>query len=1460
MRKPKSLGNQPAGRPTPLSGGDAAGPGPDVASLFEHLPWGVVVLDAHGTVRHLNQQAAVWWGLAPPDLVGKRLGPATAGTLPDDLQQALQQVTGSPEQPPGEFFLPRHQQWIAMSSTHQGDDRMVYWQDITAQKQHQHAQDTRQAAADTLLRRTEAAARTGSYALELATGSLEFSDGLFRLFGEEPGAFVPELALVDARSHPDDVAPVQQVLAQAIADRQPYVYQRRIYRADGQLRTLECHGRVECDAQAQPLKLLGLVQDVTEREQAAQALLRAKDELAQRDTDSYLALYHSMDEGFCVVDVLFDEAQRPVDYRFLNVNPAFEQQSGLHRALGKTIRELVPAIEPVWADVYGRVAQTGEPTRFEANVESMGRWFDINAFPIGSLPRRHVGVLFTDITARKHAESALGESDARLRQAVGLAHLGICHWDYRQDVMRGNDERFLMLGLDPAQGVLSVAQAVALTHPDDREATWAGIREELEALGEFRASYRIVRPGDGAVRWLSEVGRVVEWHQEKPAHVSSVLLDVTADREAAEVLRQSEARQTYLLALSDALRSVADPVAVQAAVTRTALHYFAADRCYYAEVAGDTAIIRRDAVRPGLPSVAGRYSLREMPLFNTVLREGRPAVVADVAASPAVDAPLKQLCREYRVLAYLSVPVFRDGELVGLLGLTQATPRAWTALEVALVQETAERTWAAVQQAQAEEALRRSEEQFRLFVTASSDVLYRVDAGWQRVLHLNGRSFIVDTTSPRATWLETYIPPPDQPAVEAAMRAAIAGRQFYELEHRVFRVDGSVGWVFSRAVPVFDARGELVEWFGTATDITARKHVEEALQTAEAKYRTLFETMDQGFGIAELLPGAGPGGTTDFRWLEINPQVERLTGMPQAALLSGRTMRTVVPQLEDMLYEQYEQVALTGESMRFEQYAQVLGRWFDVYVYALDGPESHRIALLFSNITARKQAEEDLRLTEERHREHLEQQVAVRTEQLQESRHLLQTVFDASPTAIVVMRILRDAAGQAEDFEILIFNAFNQQVVGRDDLAGQRFTAMFPQTVPTGVLARLLQVATTGEPADFEGWYEGEGLQHWFRHIAVRQDDLLVLTSEVITARKLLEVAQTRSLALLQQTEAVAGMGSWEYDLLTRAFTWSDGLYRLFEQPVGSTMKPQFLLDAVLDDDRPAAARLVRTLTAAPRSFDTTLRLRIGAAVKTVRFKAVPLPDAPGPPERVLGVCLDVSDVQRLEAENLALKLDRHKELLMAILQAQETERQRLGEVLHNGLGQILYATKLRLDQLDSPALQALPTWAELHQETARLLAEAMRQNRTLAHELVPTSLLNFGLAAAVRDVCRDLSTPQLRIACQVWDEELELEKTLPQPVQVTLFRLAQELALNIVRHAGATEATLELETMAGGVSLRAEDNGRGFDPRTVTEGLGLRTVRDAVALLGGTVAVDSSPEFGTHIRLRIPLPLFSQP
>ena len=215
-----------------------------------------------------------------------------------------------------------------------------------------------------------------------------------------------------------------------------------------------------------------------------------------------------------------------------------------------------------------------------------------------------------------------------------------------------------------------------------------------------------------------------------------------------------------------------------------------------------------------------------------------------------------------------------------------------------------------------------------------------------------------------------------------------------------------------------------------------------------------------------------------------------------------------------------------------------------------------------------------------------------RTHELRESRHLLQTVFDAPPTSIVVTRILRDATGQPEDLEVLLVNAFTKGVVGRDDLAGQRYSVAFPQTRPTGVLARLLAVARTGEPADFEQWYVGEGMQQWFRSIAVRQDELLVLTSEVITARKQAEQERTRTLRLLEQAETVAGLGSWDYDLLSGQFRWSEGMYQLFGLPLGQAIAPRVYLDFVVDEDRARAEQFVRCLTTGGADFEESRSAR----------------------------------------------------------------------------------------------------------------------------------------------------------------------------------------------------------------------------------------------------------------------------
>jgi signal transduction histidine kinase len=129
-----------------------------------------------------------------------------------------------------------------------------------------------------------------------------------------------------------------------------------------------------------------------------------------------------------------------------------------------------------------------------------------------------------------------------------------------------------------------------------------------------------------------------------------------------------------------------------------------------------------------------------------------------------------------------------------------------------------------------EEVLRQSEERFRALVTASSDALYSMSADWCEMRQLRGGGFIADTEAPSRTWLQKYIHPDDQARVMARINEAIRGKSIYELEHRVLLVDGSLGWTFSRAVPLKDANGEIVEWFGAAADLTERRRAEDEVR------------------------------------------------------------------------------------------------------------------------------------------------------------------------------------------------------------------------------------------------------------------------------------------------------------------------------------------------------------------------------------------------------------------------------------------------------------------------------------------------------------------------------------------------------------------------------------------------------------------------------------------------------
>ena len=143
------------------------------------------------------------------------------------------------------------------------------------------------------------------------------------------------------------------------------------------------------------------------------------------------------------------------------------------------------------------------------------------------------------------------------------------------------------------------------------------------------------------------------------------------------------------------------------------------------------------------------------------------------------------------------------------------------------------------------------------------------------------------------------------------------------------------------------------------TEITERKRAEALLSESEERYRTLFDSIDEGFCTIEVLFDENDNAL-DYRFLEINPAFEKLTGISAIEARRGKTIREMVPNLEDKWVEIYGRVALTGEAVRFVEGSEALNRWFDVYAFRTGAAENRRVAILFNNITTRRQAEENL--------------------------------------------------------------------------------------------------------------------------------------------------------------------------------------------------------------------------------------------------------------------------------------------------------------------------------------------------------------------------------------------------------------------------------------------------------------------------------------------------------------------
>lgn len=373
----------------------------------------------------------------------------------------------------------------------------------------------------------------GAYEYVVATGELTWSPSVCALFGL-PADATPSLDVWLGAVHPADRDAVMKVAQAAIEHGETVQQTYRVIRPDGGIRWIDDRGRVLCDAKGRPERIVGLNIDVTDR-----ATQHDERERLQETELRFRALLETMETAFALVEVKFDENDIPVDYRFIEANPAFERQAGVNLR-GKWVTEFAPQLERFWFETYGHVAKTGEPATFENYAEAFGRWFEVRAVRVGHPSERQIAIFFTDSTARRLADDRLRESEARARAygdrvqlalAAG-AIIGTWVWDIPSDQFTVDEAFARSFGLDPVlvSTGLSLKQVLATVHPDDRPGLQTAIAEAIARGGAYAHQYR-VRRHDGAYYWVEANGRVDVGPDGAPLSFPGVLIDIDESRE-----------------------------------------------------------------------------------------------------------------------------------------------------------------------------------------------------------------------------------------------------------------------------------------------------------------------------------------------------------------------------------------------------------------------------------------------------------------------------------------------------------------------------------------------------------------------------------------------------------------------------------------------------------------------------------------------------------------------------------------------------------------------------------------------------------------------------------------------------------------------------------------------------------------------------------------------------------------
>ncbi len=681
---------------------------------------------------------------------------------------------------------------------------------------------------------------------------------------------------------------------------------------DGVTRWMESRIVPIKDVDGQLIAVEGITRDISARKQAESALRESE--------DRYRMLVESSPDGIgihCEGKIVYVNAAM---VKLLHAN-------GLKDLIGKsTIQFVHPDHQAIAMEQFRRSYDNHEasPLLIEKFITVDGQLIDVevSTAPIIYSGKEATQIIMRDVTERKQAEQALATSEAKLRALVEqMPAIVYTESAETRETLYISPQAEKITGCTPAEWIEDHDLWKKIIHPADVDAIIKENDRTSLTHEPFLVEYRILTQG-GRMVWIRDEAVMIQNQDGTPLFWQGVMYDITERRQAEEALAASEAKLRALV------EQVPATVYTDSAEAKSPIY-----------------------VSPQIEKLTGYTPaewVEDHDLWKKIIHsEDLEAIVEENNRTSLTHAPLSA---EYRILTRDGRTLWIHDEAV-MIGNQDGTSSFWQGVMYDITERK-----------RAEDALRE--------ITTKLETLIRVSPLAIILLDVGGNVLIWNPAAERIFgWnaqeimghLNPIVPVDKQNEYSDWSDKVIQGDVLNNQDALRQRKDGSLVNVSISSAVIYDSVGNVNGRMAIIADITERKRAEESSQISEKRYRELFNGMLDGFALHEIICDEN-NNPVDYRFLEVNPSFERLTGL-QSADIVGKTVLEVMPNTEQYWIEVYGNVALTRRSTFFENYSGELDRYFEVSVYS---PRLGQFAVIMVDITDRKRAEDDIhrRVTE----------------------------------------------------------------------------------------------------------------------------------------------------------------------------------------------------------------------------------------------------------------------------------------------------------------------------------------------------------------------------------------------------------------------------------------------------------------------------------------------------------------